>query len=178
MYSIYRVGTDGSRLQKLSDFPMQELIVLEDKVYFRSVYDREYDPFYQLTEEAAEDDKYLYSMNLDGSGCELLVSRLCMEFMTDGKWLYYLVYEDGDNFVLYKSSLDGEMDCLVHLNVWGGEEILASDVWSFIVTQGQIYVINDDKIRRIALTTGRETLLIEREKVSENGSRDREDTYS
>ena len=59
MYSIYRVGTDGSRLQKLSDFPMQELIVLEDKVYFRSVYDREYDPFYQLTEEAAEDDKYL-----------------------------------------------------------------------------------------------------------------------
>lgn len=204
--TLYRVGTDGSRLRKLSDFPMQELIVLEDKVYFRSVYDREYDPFYQLTEEAAEDDRYLYSMNLDGSDCELLVPRLCMEFMTDGKWLYYLVYEDGENFVLYKSSLDGkeekeilrkenqiwnilsyqgdlywvdgEMDCLVHLDAWGREEILASDVWSFIVTQGQIYVINDDKIRRITLTTGRETLLIEREKVSENGSRDREDTYS
>ncbi|MEY8268380.1 hypothetical protein AALA79_18685 [Lachnospiraceae bacterium 64-25] len=33
MYSIYRVGTDGSRLQKLSDFPMQELIVLTRSIF-------------------------------------------------------------------------------------------------------------------------------------------------
>ena len=73
--TLYCVGTDGSELKKLSDFPMQELIVLENKIYFRSLYDREYDPFYQLTEDTAEDDRYLYSMNLDGSGCELLVPK-------------------------------------------------------------------------------------------------------
>ena len=28
-------------------------------------------------------------MNLDGSGCELLVSKVCMEFMTDEERLYY-----------------------------------------------------------------------------------------
>ena len=105
--TLYRVGTDGSGLEKLSDFPMQELIVLEDKIYFRSVYDREYDPFYQLTEEAAEDDRYLYSMNLDGSGCELLVPKVCMRFVTDGECLYYLVHEE-DGYVLYKSGLNGE----------------------------------------------------------------------
>lgn len=28
-------------------------------------------------------------MNLDGSGCELLVPKVCMEFMTDEERLYY-----------------------------------------------------------------------------------------
>ena len=203
--TLYCVGTDGSGLKKLSDFPMQELVVLEDKIYFRSVYDREYDPFYQLTEDAAEDDRYLYSMNLDGSGCELLIPKLCMEFMTDGEWLYYLVYEEGEGFVLYKSSLDGkeeeeilhkedriwdilpyqgdlywvddEREQLVRLSERGEEEILASDVWRFTIACGQAYVMNEEEIRKIELTTGEESLLVEREKAIENGGQNREDTY-
>ena len=201
--TLYCVGTDGSGLKKISDFPMQELIVLEDKIYFRSVYDREYDPFYQLTEEPAEDDRYLYSMNLDGSGCELLIPKVCEEFVTDGEWLYYLVYEGG--FVLYKNSLDGKeeekilhkkdriwdilpyqgelywvdvkQEQLVHLNAKGEEEILASDVWRFTIARGQAYIVNKQEIRRVDLTTGEERLLAEREKVSESGGQDREDTY-
>ena len=131
--TLYRVGTDGSGLTKLSDFPMQELIVLEDKIYFRSVYDREYDPFYQLTEDAAAGDRYLYSMNLDGSGCELLVPKLCMEFMTDGEWLYYLVYEDEEGYVLYKSGLNGEAEeAILHKERW---------IYDILPYQGDLYWI-------------------------------------
>lgn len=203
--TLYCVGTDGSGLTKISDFPMQELIVLEDKIYFRSVYDREYDPFYQLTEEAVEDDRYLYSMNLDGSGCELLIPKLCMEFVTDGEWLYYLVFErEGEGFVLYRSSLDGkeeekilqkedniwdilpyqgdlylvdgEQKQLVRLNAQGEEEVLASDVIHFTIARGQAYVVNKEEIHRVDLTTGEERLLAERKNAPGNGGQNREDT--
>ena len=131
--TLYRVGTDGSELTKLSDFPMQELIVWEDKIYFRSVYDREYDPFYQLTEDAAEGDRYLYSMNLDGSGCELLVPKVCMTYMTDGEWLYYQVYEEGEGYVLYKSGLDGEEEeAILHKERW---------IYNILPYQGDLYWI-------------------------------------
>lgn len=198
--TLYCVGTDGSGLKKIADFPMQELIVLEDKVYFRSVYDREYDPFYQLTEEPVEDDRYLYCMNLDGSGCELLVPKVCTEFVTDGKWLYYLVHEG--EYVLYKSSLDGKeeekilqkkdriwdilpyqgdlywvdvgQEQLIRVNAQG-EEILASDVWRFTIARGQAYVMNEEEIRRIELTTGAESLLAKRENAIGNGGQSKED---
>ena len=168
--TLYRVGTDGSGLEKLSDFPMQELIVLGDRIYFRSVYDREYDPFYQLTEDAAEDDRYLYSMQLDGSGCRLLVPKVCREFVADEEWLYYLVYEDEEGYVLYRNSPDGkdeekilckesqiwdilpyqgdlywvdvEREELIRLNAQGEEEILTSDAWRFTIARGQAYVMH------------------------------------
>ncbi|MDE5865414.1 MAG: DUF5050 domain-containing protein [Lachnospiraceae bacterium] len=201
--TLYCVGTDGRGLKKISDFPMQELIVLEDKVYFRSVYDREYDPFYLLTEEPAEDDCYIYSMNLDGSGCELLVSKVCMEFVTDGEWLYYLVYED--EYVLYKNSMDGKeeekilhkkdgiwdilpyqgdlylaegkQNLLVRLNAQGKEEILAFGVLHFTITRGQAYVMNEKKILKVDLATGEDRILAEKKKTSGNGYQSREDTY-
>lgn len=203
--TLYRVGKDGSGLEKLSDFPMQELTVLEDKIYFRSVYDREYDPFYQLTEEDAEDDRYLYSMNLDGTGCELLLPRVCIEFVTDGEWLYYLLYEEGKGYVLYKNSPDGqqeeqvlqkedwiwdvlpyrgefywvegEQDQLVRLNAQKEEEILASDVRRFTIARGQAYVMNEAEIRRIELATGKESLLVKREEMAADGEYSREDIY-
>ena len=201
--TLYCVGTDGSGLTKLSDFPMQELIVLEDKIYFRSVYDREDDPFYQLLEDAAEGDRYLYSMNLDGSGCELLVPKVCREFVTDGEWLYYWVYEDEEGYILYKNGLDGreekkilhkksnmwdiliyrgdlywvdaEKKQLVRLDAQGEEAVLASDVWTFTIARGQAYVMNKDAIRTIELATGEESLLAEREKVSGSDGQDGED---
>ncbi len=203
--TLYRVGTDGSGLEKLSDFPMQELIVLKDKIYFRSVYDREYDPFYQLTEESAEDDRYLYSMNLDGSDCELLLSRVCIEFVTDGEWLYYLLYEEGKGYVLYKNSPDGqqeeqvlqkedgiwdvlpyrgefywvegEQDQLVRLSTQKEEEILAADVRRFAIARGQAYVMNEEEIRKIELPTGKESLVAKRPVILGNDGQGREDTY-
>lgn len=200
--TLYRVRTDGSGLEKLSDFPMQELIVLGDKIYFRSVYDREYDPFYQLTEEEAEDDRYLYSMNMDGSGCELLVPKVCTEFVTDGERLYYCVVEEGEGWVLYKNSLDGKkeekiphkeggtwdilpyqgalywidkQDRLIRLNAQGKEEVLASDVMRFTITDGQAYVMNAEEIRWIDLTTGEEKLLAERKEASGNSGQGEKD---
>ena len=203
--TLYRVGTDGSGLEKLSDFPMQELIVLGDQIYFRSVYDREYDPFYQLTEEAAEGDRYLYSMHLDGSGCELLIPSVCMEFVTDGEWLYYLLYEEGKGYILYKNSPDGQQEQqvlqkeeriwdvlpyrgdlywvdvdqeqLVRLHAQGEEEILASDVWRFSIADGQAYVMNEEEIRTIELTTGKEHPLVKRENIAGDDGQGREDTY-
>ena len=47
---------------------MQELVVIGDTVYFRSVYEREADPFYQLLEPKAYGDRDLCSMKLDGTG--------------------------------------------------------------------------------------------------------------
>ena len=202
--TLYCVGTDGSGLTKLSDFPMQELIVLEDKIYFRSVYDREYDPFYQLMEDAAEDDRYLYSMNLDGSGCALLVPRVCMAFVADREWLYYLVYEE-DGYVLYKSGLDGkeeeailhkenrvwdilpyhgrlywvdsEQEQLIRLNAQGEEEVLASDVWHYTIARGQAYAMNEEEIRTIDLTTGEESLLIQRDEALGSDDPNRQVNY-
>lgn len=130
--TLYCVGTDGSGLKQLSDFPMQELVVVEDRVYFRSVYDREYDPFYQLTEAPAEDDRYLYSMKLDGSDRRLLIPQVCQEFTTDGESLYY-VFFDGThdavlNYALCQSRLDGTEEkqlcrgeCFSNLFPWQGQ---------------------------------------------------------
>ena len=91
-------------------------------------------------------------MNLDGSGCQLLIPKLCMEFVTDGEWLYYLVPED--EYVLYKSSLDGKEE----------EKILQKEdnIWDILPYQGNLYWVD--------LTTGEESLLAEKE--------NREDTYA
>lgn len=205
--TLYCVGTDGSSLRKLSDFPMQELIVVGDKIYFRSVYEREYDPFYQLTEEAAENDRYLYSMNLDGSGCELLIPQVCLEVTTNGESLYYLVEdnEEGDwVFTVYKSGMDGKdqeiffqsKSWLWSLTLYKGTlycvdseenqlicieeqeaKEIASDVWFFSISEGQAYVNNKEEIRRVDLETGEEELLIREDSRWGNNVQNREDTY-
>lgn len=202
--TLYRVGTDGSGLKKLSDFPMQELVVWNGKIYFRLVYGREYDSLSPQTERAEEKDWYLYSMNLDGSGCQLLIPKLCMEFMMDERWLYYLTFGEGKNYVLHKTSLDGKEDeiilkkehpienmllyrgnlywidaeqRLVRLKAQGEEEILASDVQYFTIAHGLAYAINNENIRRIALTTGEGSLLTEKEKSFRYGGRNRQDIY-
>lgn len=203
--TLYVVGTDGSDLRKLSDVPMQELVVVGDRVYFRSVYDREYDPFYQLVEEEAEDDRYLYSMKLDGSDCRLLIPRVCQKFTTDGESLYYLVYDPVHDatlhYVLYRSKLDGtdEKEIFWRENVWellpyggclywvdpgegqlmrldrlGGQKTVASGVWCFTISEGQVYVINAEEIRRISLTTGEDRILVRKEDVPGQAKEDGE----
>lgn len=144
--TLYCVGTDGSGLRQVSPFPMQELVVIEDRIYFRSVYDREYDPFYQLVEEDAEDDRYLYSMKLDGSDRRLLVPQVCQEFTTDGEQLYYSVYDPGHDaslhYVLYKNNLEGTAE----------EKILSCEqIWDLLSWQGNLYWINPEKEQLIRL---------------------------
>lgn len=208
--TLYAVGTDGNGLRKLSDFPMQELVVVEDRVYFRSVYDREYDPFYQLVEEDAEDDRYLYSMKLDGSDCRLLIPRICLKFTTDGKRLYYVVYDPlhdaALHYILYTSNLDGtdekeifrrenrvgellpyegslywvdsEEGQLMCLDSLRGQNVVASGVWCFTISEGQAYVINGEEIRKVSLITGEDVLLIRREDIPGNNDQAKEDAES
>ncbi len=200
--TLYRVGTDGSGLEKLSGISMQELVVVEGKVYFRSVYDQEYDPFYQLTQEEAEGDRYLYSMGLDGSGCTLLAPETCMEFVSDGEWLYYLTKQEGEGVALNRCGLDGEdkekiavsqtgiwnilpyrgsvygMDYgqdkrLVRLWPDGTEETLAYDVLGYTISEGCAYLMSEEEIRRVDLESGEEGLAVKK-RPEENG---RKDTY-
>ncbi|MCH5275770.1 MAG: DUF3298 domain-containing protein, partial [Lachnospiraceae bacterium] len=144
-----------------------------------------------------------YSMNLDGSGCELLVPKVCKEFMTDGEWLYYLVYEEGGN-ALYKNGMDGKEEEILHKggliwdvlpyqgdlywvdagqqqlirwNAQGEEEVLASDVWCFTIARGQAYAMNKEEIRTIDLASGEKSLLAKREEGSGSDGRNRQDTY-
>lgn len=138
--TLYCVGTDGSGLRQVSDFSMQELVVVDDRIYFRSVYDREYDPFYQLTEEDAADDRYLYSMKLDGSDCRLLIPQVCQEFTTDGMQLYYVVYDGKHDatlqYALYKCNFDGteeEMICYCEY------------IWDLLPWQGHLYWVDSGK---------------------------------
>lgn len=180
--TLYAVGTDGEGLRKLSDFPMQELVVIGDRIYFRSVYDREYDPFYQLIEDEAEDDRYLYSMNLDGSDCRLLVPKVCREFTADGEQLYYLACDEEEKLALYKINPDGTAEEKIHrcehwienllsyqdnlywvdgpdhrlirLKEQGEEEVLAEDVICFTISGGQVYAANEHRIRILDLRTG------------------------
>lgn len=128
--TLYCIGTDERNLTKLGDFPMQSMILLEGCIYFLSVYDREEDPFYQLTEEKVGGDRYLYSVNLDGSDCRLLVAKVCKELATDGVQLYYVCREEEES-ILYKNSMDGEKEEVI----WQGEERISN----LVSYQGRLY---------------------------------------
>lgn len=139
--TLYLVGTDGSGLRQLSDFPMQELVVVGDRIYFRSVYDREHDPFYLMLEDDAEDDRYLYSMKMDGSDRRLLIPQLCLDFTTDGNRLYYVVYDTvhdaTQNYVLYGNNLDGTHE----------EKLFQCEnrIWDLLFWQEHIYWMDSEK---------------------------------
>lgn len=186
---LYRVNTDGSGLEKISDFSMQELIVIDDTVYFRSVYERESDPFYQLLEDDAEYDNYLCAMKLDGSDLRVLVPKLCLDLTADSGYLYYWISGD-ENFELYRNNLEGTKEEKIYesetnagytlsygkelywVDVWenqlikldreGKEEILATDVYSFTISSGKIYVFNSKEIRILDLETKKEQAVISR----------------
>ena len=134
--TLYCIGTDGKNLTKLGNFPMQNMVLIEGKIYFLSVYDREEDPFYQLLEEQAEGDRYLYMMDLNESNhleyfnCRLLAAKVCEEFTTDGEWLYYICRKENKT-ILYRSDMNGEKEEIV----WQGEEW----IFNFVPYQGKLY---------------------------------------
>ena len=129
--TLYCIGTDGSNLTKLGDFSMQHMIVVEKRIYFLSVYEREEDPFYQLLEEEAEGDRYLYSVNLDGSDCRLLVSKVCKEFTTDGRKLYYTYDKTEGQQVLCCNQMEGGKEEVI----WQGKE----PIFDLVSYQGKLY---------------------------------------
>lgn len=145
--SFYSVKTDGTDLTKLSDCPMKNMIIINDTVYFLSVYEREYDPFYQLVEDAAEDDRYLYSMKLDGTERKLLVPQVCVEFSADENKLYYEISErDSENikYTIYECDLNGTNKQVILQSEKGISELVSykGDIY------GQIYVY-DERIYQI-----------------------------
>lgn len=146
--TLYCIGTDGENLTKLGDFPMQNMVLIEGKIYFLSVYEREEDPFYQLVEEPAEGDRYLYVIDLDQSSqlkdleCRLLVAKVCEEFTADGEWLYYICRKDSET-ILYRSGRNGEKEEII----WQGEE----RIFHFVPYQGKLYSsISKENIRYFA----------------------------
>lgn len=124
--NLYVVGTDGKGLTKLGDFPVQYPVFADGRIYFLSVYEREADPFYQLLEPTAYNDRFLYSMNLDGSERKLVVSKTCFSFTCDGQNLYYQNRvmdqrqdQQENQYILYRNNLDGtdEQEILVENSV-------------------------------------------------------------
>lgn len=97
---LYKGYTDGSGWEKISDFPVWNMIVMGDEVYFRSAYHPKCDGFGLQEEEGTGD--YLYSMNLSGTGCKMLAAETCTAFTTDGEFLYYL-----SGLEIFRCALDG-----------------------------------------------------------------------
>ncbi|MBD5459440.1 MAG: DUF5050 domain-containing protein [Lachnospiraceae bacterium] len=139
---LYRVGTDGSGLTKLSDIPMQNMAIWGDTVYFLSVYDEADDIFYQISGEEAANDRYLYSMKTDGSDCRLLVPKMCAVFAMDEYGIYYENKVD-DKWVLYRCGPDGT-----------GEDVLSESgrkISSLLAYEGALYYIADGCLARLNL---------------------------
>lgn len=78
--AIYRMGVDGSALEKLCDATERNAMqVSAEYIYFRAVYDAKADIHGLLTADEIESmnpfrDDFLYRMRKDGSGKELLLS--------------------------------------------------------------------------------------------------------
>lgn len=143
--TLYKVGTDGGGLAKLSEIPMQDMAILGDTVYFLSVYEDEDDIFYQISGAEAAGDRYIYSMKTDGSGCRLLVAKVCAEFTMDENGLYYENQADG-KWILYRCGPDGT----------GEEKLTESDkrISCLLAYQGGLYYIADGALARLDIQKG------------------------
>lgn len=171
--SFYSVGTDGSNLSKISDGPMKNMIIIGDTVFFLSVYEKENDPFYQLVEEeTAVTDSCLCSMKLDGSDKRILVPEKCLEFTSDGKKLYYSIYDKdaGENgeYIIYECGSDGTEERIRNKN--------QTQIYNLVSYKGNLYgyIIEDNKyeIIQINQNSDLQVLMTDMEKrfvtISEN----------
>ncbi|WP_171654484.1 DUF5050 domain-containing protein [Paenibacillus foliorum] len=136
---IFRMKTDGSSEQKLLvDSKVFGLYVLDERIYFRTKED---------------EHTKLYTMNLDGSGQELLQDDVT-DFIVVDDWIYYI----RDRKQIHKMSLDGSVDIplyefekpqLSSMTYWNGW------VYYTIVSSGSISGSNP--IERISIDgTGRQ----------------------
>ncbi len=96
--TLYCVETDGKNLTKLGDFPMQNMIIIGDCIYFFFVCDSENSLFDPLLKEEAKGDQYLYSVSLDGSDCRCLVADRCKEFNRVMQGVEQLALKDREDF--------------------------------------------------------------------------------
>ena len=93
--TLYRVGTDGSGLCRLSDISLPDLKAWGDYFYFSC---------------AGKDSAAgLYRMKKDGSGLDLLVEGNVLQFVTDGERLTYILEDkEARKYLLYRADMNGE----------------------------------------------------------------------
>ncbi|MBD5536752.1 MAG: DUF5050 domain-containing protein [Lachnospiraceae bacterium] len=88
--TLYRVGTDGSGLCRLSDISLPYLKAWGDYFYFSYA-------------------DSLYRIKKDGSNQELLVEGYVLQFVTDGERLTYILSDrEARKYLLYHADMNGE----------------------------------------------------------------------
>jgi len=120
---LYRIKTDGTQKQKLSNEPMYDFIISNDWIYYgeisRMSLDGNPDPdlddgvIVSAYQEFDVQDEWVYFRNIvslhrirtDGSGYMLVNEEAGFKFFVSGDWIYY--NNDYDNKSLYKMRTDG-----------------------------------------------------------------------
>ncbi len=136
---LYRGDTHGGGWEKVSDFPVWNMVIMGDEVYFRSAYHPRCDRFGLQEEEGT--GSYLYSMSLSGTDSKMLAAETCTAFTTDGKFLYYL-----SDLEIFRCGLDGN-----HKEKVG---ILDNPAAHLMVYRGNLYLLGqgeDNSLMRMEL---------------------------
>ena len=119
-HKLYKTKPDGSENQKITDEQVREISILNDKIYYTSLY-------------FGKDIEGIYSINLDGSDKQRLIDDRAGYINVTEDRIYYIYWdrnfagrnEDTDDSKIYSIKLDGtdrqkhNDDYTIWLNVIG-----------------------------------------------------------
>lgn len=147
--AIYKIRTDGTGRTLVSDTAGEQLWEQDGYLYFLRNADRQPDD--AGNGDRSEGRMGISRMNMDGTGERLLLEDAAvLSFYLHGGQIYYRTVEEGHN-KLYAMRLDGT-----------GNQLLRDDVTSFIIVDGWIYYMQDQKqLRKMSLDGATDIALTE-----------------
>lgn len=150
--TLYTIQTDGAKLTKVTDISMQNMIVVNNKIYFLSVYNKDFKVMYTISNKDFENDRYLYCMDMDGTELTPLIKERIGQFTSDGERLFYEKGTDETKVIgpteynIYKlcsSAMDGS-DEKVLMKTTGLSQIIPYKGFLYYVLKHCLYEANQD----------------------------------
>ncbi len=93
---IYRIKTDGSSRERLSEYPVGKMWVQDERIYFQH-----------------EEDKTLYGADLEVADVEQLTEEELSGFMLDDDWIYFYRQGSEETSEIYRLRPDGTQPTLL-----------------------------------------------------------------
>lgn len=161
---IFRVKTDGKKLEQVSDMAMSGTFrIIEDKIFFSSEYKMELDgskceqiydknsasgltiniidDWIYFYDRDSNDKDHIYKMKTDGSDLQAIFDGRADYMIVDGEWIYFQNYSK--NKALYKMKTDGS-DLQLMVDTWIGA-LNVADGWVYYVDHSEgLYRIKTD----------------------------------